>query len=180
MNICDIAASPVFSPVGFLTNVLFCFWIGMLGQEMIGKTLKMQHLEEDEEELVVSAEGRRKRTISSGDARPAWMRQLHTSVITWLKLVPQELKPLVRTLDNIKDPMFRCFEREVSPLLCRTDQCWNVTHVTLRYVTSRYGLLGTDVLVKMTQRNVTVGARHAFAQPRTSKSNADCQIHALF
>jgi len=84
------------------------------GQEMISNTLKMQHLEEDEEELVVSAQGRRKRTISSGDVRPAWMRQLHASVDTWLKLVPTQLTPLVRTLDNIKDPMFRCFEREVN------------------------------------------------------------------
>ena len=31
-----------------------------------------------------------------------------------LAIVPQDLTPLKRTLDNIKDPLFRYFEREVS------------------------------------------------------------------
>ncbi|PAA89834.1 hypothetical protein BOX15_Mlig025375g2 [Macrostomum lignano] len=82
-----------------------------LGQEMLGKVMQMQHVEDDED-LVVSG---RQRTISNaGDARPAWMRQLCNQANDWLGQLPKDLRRMARTAENIKDPLFRCFEREVT------------------------------------------------------------------
>ena len=50
----------------------------------------------------------------SRDGRPAWMRTLHTTALDWLKIIPNTLEILRRTADNIKDPLFRFFEREVT------------------------------------------------------------------
>ena len=51
---------------------------------------------------------------ASHDGRPVWMRSLLTTASEWLSMVPQSLDVLRRTADNIKDPLFRFFEREVS------------------------------------------------------------------
>ena len=42
------------------------------------------------------------------------MRTLHTTALDWLKIIPSTLETLRRTADNIKDPLFRFFEREVT------------------------------------------------------------------
>ncbi|KAK2554662.1 Dynein heavy chain [Acropora cervicornis] len=42
------------------------------------------------------------------------MRTLHTTATNWLNMIPKDLTTLKRTLDNIKDPLFRYFEREVN------------------------------------------------------------------
>merc|ERR1719158_181676 len=55
--------------------------------------------------------------LKSGGAeegRPAWMRTLHTSSSSWLALIPTSVTPLKRTIENIKDPLYRFFEREVN------------------------------------------------------------------
>lgn len=41
------------------------------------------------------------------------MRTLHTTAKEWLSVIPESLTILKRTTDNIKDPLFRFFEREV-------------------------------------------------------------------
>lgn len=46
--------------------------------------------------------------------RPAWMVTLHQSAVTWLSHLPESVITLRRTLDNIKDPLYRYFEREVN------------------------------------------------------------------
>jgi len=80
----------------------------------------MQQLE-DEDELAYVTE----QTVKDGgpdssvglptsDGRPAWMRTLHNSATTWLQLLPQSLQTLKRTVENIKDPLYRYFEREVN------------------------------------------------------------------
>ncbi len=51
---------------------------------------------------------------TKGDSRPMWMKQLHQSCITWLKLLPTKVTIMKRTKENIKDPLFRFFEREVN------------------------------------------------------------------
>ena len=51
---------------------------------------------------------------ASHDGRPVWMRSLLTTASEWLSMVPKSLEVLRRTADNIKDPLFRFFEREVS------------------------------------------------------------------
>ncbi|XP_018619664.2 cytoplasmic dynein 1 heavy chain 1 isoform X1 [Scleropages formosus] len=81
------------------------------GTDMMGKMLKMQMLE-DEDDLAYETE-KKKRTSSSSDAQPAWMRTLRTTACNWLQLIPESVNPLKRTVENIKDPLFRFFEREV-------------------------------------------------------------------
>jgi len=49
------------------------------------------------------------------DGRPAWIRALEVTVTQLHSLMPKEsFQRLKRTAQNIKDPLFRCFEREVS------------------------------------------------------------------
>ncbi|XP_063040383.1 cytoplasmic dynein 1 heavy chain 1 isoform X1 [Engraulis encrasicolus] len=81
------------------------------GYDMMGKMLKMQMLE-DEDDLAYETE-KKQRTSSSSDAQPAWMRTLRTTSCNWLQLIPEAVNPLKRTVENIKDPLFRFFEREV-------------------------------------------------------------------
>lgn len=46
--------------------------------------------------------------------RPSWMVTLHQSASIWLSHLPESVPNLRRTLDNIKDPLYRYFEREVN------------------------------------------------------------------
>ncbi|KAG7269480.1 hypothetical protein CRUP_009993, partial [Coryphaenoides rupestris] len=78
---------------------------------MMSKMLKMQMLE-DEDDLAYETETKQ-RTASTSDNQPAWMRTIHTTAFNWLQLIPQVVNPLKRTVENIKDPLFRFFEREV-------------------------------------------------------------------
>lgn len=102
---------PVFHlfPTSFLGHLLPP--PGCSGTDMIGKMLKMQMLE-DEDDLAYETE-KKERASSTSDAQPAWMRTLHTTSCNWLQLMPQTVNPLKRTVENIKDPLFRFFEREV-------------------------------------------------------------------
>uniref|UniRef100_A0A674J882 Dynein heavy chain C-terminal domain-containing protein n=1 Tax=Terrapene triunguis TaxID=2587831 RepID=A0A674J882_9SAUR len=79
---------------------------------MISKMLKMQMLE-DEDDLAYAETEKKARTDSTSDGRPSWMRTLHTTASNWFHLIPQTLNHLKRTVENIKDPLFRFFEREV-------------------------------------------------------------------
>jgi dynein heavy chain 1, cytosolic len=85
----------------------------------------MQQLEDDDElaysgqDANASSEGgalslEASLPLSEGDGRPLWMRTLHNSATTWLQLLPKSLPTLRRTVDNIKDPLYRYFEREVN------------------------------------------------------------------
>lgn len=42
------------------------------------------------------------------------MKSLHVTAQEWLQIVPDKLDTLRRTAENIKDPLFRFFEREVN------------------------------------------------------------------
>ncbi|XP_073982188.1 dynein heavy chain, cytoplasmic isoform X4 [Rhodnius prolixus] len=97
------------------------------GTDLVIKLLKMQQLE-DEDELAYTEENAMKETGGSltpaaslnsipprpSDGRPAWMRTLFNSATTWLELLPTNLPTLKRTVENIKDPLYRYFEREVN------------------------------------------------------------------
>jgi dynein heavy chain 1, cytosolic len=87
--------------------------------EICNKLLKLSVLEEEEEELAYDPQkDQREAEIDAAeskvDSRPAWMKQLQKSVEVWLSLLPKELVPIKRTLENIKDPLFRYFEREIN------------------------------------------------------------------
>ena len=75
--------------------------------------LKMRSLsEEDELEYVPEASSQDDNL--GVDDRPQWMRSLQQSVRNWLSILPQSIQSVKRTMDNIKDPLFRCYEREVN------------------------------------------------------------------
>lgn len=76
----------------------------------------MQQLEDDDELAYTNEEGldSNRDSIRQEDGRPGWMKTLHNSATTWLKLLPQSLQTLKRTVENIKDPLYRYFEREVN------------------------------------------------------------------
>lgn len=83
------------------------------GTDMIAKLLKMQSLE-DEDELAYTSVSEEQTPKREADGRPSWMRTLHNSACAWLKLIPPSLQTLRRTVENIKDPLYRYFEREVN------------------------------------------------------------------
>lgn len=90
------------------------------GTDLISKLLKMQQLEDDDE-LAYSTQQDELLDKSGAsslkaqeDGRPSWMKVLHNSALTWLELLPKNLNTLRRTVENIKDPLYRYFEREVS------------------------------------------------------------------
>lgn len=85
------------------------------GADLIQKLLKMQQLEDDDE-LAYSPQDDNldKPSLKQEDGRPSWMKVLHNSALTWLELLPKSLQTLRRTVENIKDPLYRYFEREVS------------------------------------------------------------------
>ncbi|KAK3093975.1 hypothetical protein FSP39_022394 [Pinctada imbricata] len=82
------------------------------GSQLIAKLMKMQVLEEEDDSVYSTSSDDEDKRLADG--RPAWMRTLHTSVSTWMKLVPKAVGALKRTVENIKDPLFRFFEREVN------------------------------------------------------------------
>lgn len=84
------------------------------GTDLVGKLLKMQQLEDDDELAYSVEEGLDQTHVQEGDGRPSWMRTLHNSASTWLQLLPKSLQTLRRTVENIKDPLYRYFEREVN------------------------------------------------------------------
>ncbi|KAK3866515.1 hypothetical protein Pcinc_027959 [Petrolisthes cinctipes] len=83
------------------------------GTDMLSKLLKMQVLEDDDELAYGGDEtpGTERKDI---EGRPAWMVTLHQSAVTWLSHLPESVISLRRTMDNIKDPLYRYFEREVN------------------------------------------------------------------
>jgi len=67
----------------------------------------MQQLEDDDELAYSSADDSLVQVVKEADGRPSWMRTLHSSATTWLQLLPKSLPTLKRTVENIKDPLYR-------------------------------------------------------------------------
>lgn len=84
------------------------------GTDLVSKLLKMQQLEDDDELAYSAEEGLESSLPRQEDGRPSWMKTLHNSATAWLELLPKSLPTLKRTVDNIKDPLYRYFEREVT------------------------------------------------------------------
>lgn len=62
------------------------------GTDLVGKLLKMQQLEDDDELAYSAEEGLDQARVKEGDGRPSWMRTLHNSASTWLQLLPKSLQ----------------------------------------------------------------------------------------
>lgn len=84
------------------------------GTDLVSKLLKMQQLEDEDELAYSNDESLDLPGEAEGDGRPSWMKTLHNSATTWLQLLPKNLAILKRTVENIKDPLYRYFEREVN------------------------------------------------------------------
>lgn len=84
------------------------------GTDLVSKLLKMQQLEDDDELAYSADEGLETMKPRQEDGRPSWMKTLHNSATAWLELLPKSLQTLKRTVENIKDPLYRYFEREVA------------------------------------------------------------------
>jgi dynein heavy chain 1 len=80
-------------------------------KRVLSKLVKMQTMEEDTGGADESATTQHR---DDSDTRPQWMRTLEHNLEGWSKLLPPKLSLLERTADNIKNPLFRCFEREIS------------------------------------------------------------------
>ena len=84
------------------------------GTDMVAKLLKMQLLEDDDDDDLAYSAATAADAEQHDSGRPAWMRTLLESARTWMGLLPDSLATLRRTVENIKDPLYRFFEREVN------------------------------------------------------------------
>ena len=66
------------------------------GSHLISQLLKMEQLEDDDDELAYSADDvsldMNETTIEGFGTRPSWMKTLYSSTIAWLKLLPSNLQ----------------------------------------------------------------------------------------
>jgi dynein heavy chain 1 len=79
------------------------------GKRVIGKLAKMQSKDAEDD-----TPANQQTKQDAHDPRPAWIRTLQVTVTQLHSLMPKPFQKLKRTAQNIKDPLFRCYEREVS------------------------------------------------------------------
>lgn len=84
------------------------------GTDLLASLLKMTILEDDDELAYAGVDDHNGAPDEISQSRPAWMVSLQQSASVWLSLLPETVPTLRRTLDNIKDPLYRYFEREVN------------------------------------------------------------------
>jgi len=80
------------------------------GSEILSRLLKMRRTDEDES----VGEALNQAKASSSSSQPAWMRQLETTAKEFLKNLNEDLPALDVGCNDINDPLFRFFDREVS------------------------------------------------------------------
>ncbi|KRZ77608.1 Dynein heavy chain, cytoplasmic [Trichinella papuae] len=78
------------------------------GQTMVKKLLKMN---DEDEELAYTPIGEQ---FEGENHKPHWLKQIREAADHWLNSLPTSLAPLKRSVSNIKDPLYRFFEREVN------------------------------------------------------------------
>ncbi|CAK8687664.1 unnamed protein product [Clavelina lepadiformis] len=87
------------------------------GSEIIRKLLQTQALDEDDDlhhdDLVKDQTNDQTQTFAN-TGTPQWMKTLLLSAQNWKSLIPAHLNALQRTSENIKNPLYRFFEREVN------------------------------------------------------------------
>ncbi|XP_065684969.1 cytoplasmic dynein 1 heavy chain 1 isoform X1 [Hydra vulgaris] len=84
-----------------------------LSEATTSKILKMRLTAEDDELAYVPDEQKMDKGLGI-DVRPQWMKDLHQSVKGWLHILPDKILAIKRTVENIKDPLYRFFEREIN------------------------------------------------------------------
>ncbi|CAF0861312.1 unnamed protein product [Adineta steineri] len=68
----------------------------------------------DESTLALDLDAGENKDEGDTAGKPAWMVHVQHTTANWLKLLPKTLPTIKRTTENIKDPLFRCVEREVN------------------------------------------------------------------
>uniref|UniRef100_A0A2P2HXP1 Dynein heavy chain, cytoplasmic n=1 Tax=Hirondellea gigas TaxID=1518452 RepID=A0A2P2HXP1_9CRUS len=84
------------------------------GTDLLAALLKMTVLDDDDELAYGGADEHGTSMDNVSQSRPSWMVTMQQSATTWLSLLPETVSPLRRTVENIKDPLYRYFEREVN------------------------------------------------------------------
>lgn len=114
------------------------------GKQTLQRLHQLQVLVDDS----VQASGEEDESSSGSDKRPNWAASIRSLIETWKKILPQSLQLLKRTTDNIKNPLFRFFEREIflgSKLLVKVhtdlDEILQVCDGTLKQSNYRRGLI---------------------------------------
>ncbi|KAJ3032718.1 hypothetical protein HDV00_007194 [Rhizophlyctis rosea] len=79
------------------------------GLAFLSKVRRLKDLSDDDDVAYIAEDSSAK---DSGNRQPAWMRTLHKTVTEWLDLLPQSLAAMTRSSSNVKNPLFRVFERE--------------------------------------------------------------------
>ncbi|MCP9259196.1 Dynein heavy chain, cytoplasmic [Dirofilaria immitis] len=75
--------------------------------EYLGETMLSNLLKVSDEELAFTGDDQKTQA-------PPWMSVLAEQTFQWLKLLPKNVPKLKRSVENIKDPLFRFFEREIN------------------------------------------------------------------
>jgi dynein heavy chain 1 len=80
--------------------------------------LKLSIVDDEEDEYAYTDNEKQQAAtetaISTTATAPSWMKQLNVSVSTWLTSLPKQIHAIKRSQENIKDPLFRFFEREIN------------------------------------------------------------------
>ncbi|PLW56951.1 hypothetical protein PCANC_02857 [Puccinia coronata f. sp. avenae] len=80
------------------------------GSEILSRLLKMRRTDEDES----VGEALKQAKTSSSSSQPTWMRQLETTAKEFLKNLDENLPGLDAGGNDVNDPLFRFFDREVA------------------------------------------------------------------
>uniref|UniRef100_A0A8R1U2J5 Dynein heavy chain, cytoplasmic n=1 Tax=Onchocerca volvulus TaxID=6282 RepID=A0A8R1U2J5_ONCVO len=89
------------------------YWLGLPNNAekvlltVRGETMLSNLLKVSDEELAFTGDDQKTQA-------PPWMSVLAEQSSQWLKLLPKNIPKLKRSVENIKDPLFRFFEREVN------------------------------------------------------------------
>ncbi|GAM24388.1 hypothetical protein SAMD00019534_075630 [Acytostelium subglobosum LB1] len=90
-------------------------WLGLQDNaEALLLANKAKKMVNDLQKMQMSEEDNSSEESSSKDKEDKPKAKLRQTVTEWQKTLPKPLKPLKRTAQNIKNPLFRCFEREIT------------------------------------------------------------------
>ena len=78
------------------------------GNAFLAKVRKLRLIDDSDDD----ASRVRRESLSAGGGRPGWLVALQASLEGWLADLPEQVTAMLRSSDSLKDPLFRCFERE--------------------------------------------------------------------
>ncbi|KAJ3049329.1 hypothetical protein HK097_009672, partial [Rhizophlyctis rosea] len=79
------------------------------GLAFLSKVRRIKDLADDDDVAYQADDASAK---EANNRQPAWMRTVHKIATEWLGLLPQSLPAMARSSANVRNPLFRVFERE--------------------------------------------------------------------